>query len=378
MARRKKYPKLPNGYGSIKFLGKNRRNPYAVHPPTKEFNENGIPKTPKALCYVDDWYKGFTVLTWYRNGEYYPGREKELSSDSEELKKQVISILSKYNQSQREIADLKTFKDVFEEYYLWKFKKPYNHAEKKTNMEYSMRSAFKNSQDIHSKSFKSLTATDLQAVVDSCTLKHSSLELIWVLFHQMYAYAEANDIVDKDYSKFVAINIEDDDEHGKPFTLDDLKILWKNKEDPTVEFLLIMCYSGFRISAYKTLDVNLREDYFYGGIKTAAGKERIVPIHSAIQELVVKRIKRDGSILKPPVYSFRKDMRRVLKELRIEEHTPHDCRHTFSMLCEKYKVNENDRKRMLGHSFKDVTNKVYGHRSIEDLREEIEKIKVCY
>ena len=80
MARRKKYPKLPNGYGSIKRLsGKNRTNPYGVYPPTTEFTEDGIPVPVKALCYVDDWYKGFTVLTWYRNGEYYPGREKELT-----------------------------------------------------------------------------------------------------------------------------------------------------------------------------------------------------------------------------------------------------------------------------------------------------------
>ena len=68
-----------------------------------------------------------------------------------------------------------------------------------------------------------------------------------------------------------------------------------------------------------------------------------------------------------------------------EKHTPHDCRHTFSMLCERYEVNENDRKRMMGHSFgEDITNEKYGHRTIEDLRLQIEKIKtplensVCY
>jgi hypothetical protein len=32
---------------------------------------------------------------------------------------------------------------------------------------------------------------------------------------------------------------------------------------------------------------------------------------------------------------------------------------------------------MLGHSFKgDITNGVYGHRTVEELRTEIEKIKV--
>ena len=67
-----------------------------------------------------------------------------------------------------------------------------------------------------------------------------------------------------------------------------------------------------------------------------------------------------------------------LENLGIEKHTPHDCRHTFSTLCEKYNVNENDRKRMLGHSFQDVTNKVYGHRELEDLRIQIEKIRVWF
>ena len=47
------------------------------------------------------------------------------------------------------------------------------------------------------------------------------------------------------------------------------------------------------------------------------------------------------------------------------------------MLCEKYEVNENDRKRMMVHSFKEgITNKVYGHRELEDLRKEIEKIEI--
>ena len=44
-----------------------------------------------------------------------------------------------------------------------------------------------------------------------------------------------------------------------------------------------------------------------------------------------------------------------------------------------YHVNENDRKRMLGHSFgNDVTNRVYGHRDLKDLKMEIEKIDKEY
>ena len=57
-------------------------------------------------------------------------------------------------------------------------------------------------------------------------------------------------------------------------------------------------------------------------------------------------------------------------------HTPHSCCHTFSRLCESYGVREADRRRMLGHSFgNDITNGVYGHRRLEELREQIEKIE---
>ena len=143
--------------------------------------------------------------------------------------------------------------------------------------------------------------------------------------------------------------------------------------------ILIMCYSGFRITAYKTLKIDLKDRYFKGGVKTAAGKDRIVPIHSGIYDLVKHRTRRKRPLLDIPVPRFRTAMYETLERLGMARHTPHDCRHTFSALCERYGVSENDRKRMLGHSFgNDITNQIYGHREIEDLRHEIEKIKICY
>ena len=77
------------------------------------------------------------------------------------------------------------------------------------------------------------------------------------------------------------------------------------------------------------------------------------------------------------ISQFRRDMKSTLRKLELPERTPHSCRHTFSRLCESYGVQEADRKRMLGHSFgNDITNGVYGHRTLEELRTEIEKIKV--
>lgn len=380
MAKRKRYPKLPNGYGQIRYLGKNRRNPYGVYPPATEEYPTGQMKPPAAICYVKDWLVGFAVLTSYRAGTYTPGDEKNIVvQDKKESSEFVERLLSDYNISQGIEAKRekgKTFGEIFKEYYIDKFKEEYGHAGKKRSMETSMCAAFKNCSSLHDAEFASLTKNNLQQVINDCELKHSSLELILTLYHQMYKYALSNDLCEKDYSQFVSIEKADDDENGIPFSEEELEILWHHKEDEIVEMLLIMCYSGFRISAYKDMQIELNSKYFKGGVKTAAGKDRIVPIHQGIYGLVKRRLKRDKCLMKISPQMFRKSMYKTLSALKIERHTPHDCRHTFSMLCEKYGVNENDRKRMLGHAFQDITNKVYGHRELEDLRTEIEKIQL--
>ena len=325
--------------------------------------------------------KGFAVLTAYKAGTYTPGMENELDASSgktPELNALAQRILADYNRTKsvpEETAKKKTFAEVYEGFYRHKFEEDKSRTYSKSSIR-ACKTAFKNCADLHDRAFADLKYPDLQKVVDDCPLKHASLELIVSLMHQMYEYAIIYELVDKDYSAAVKIKIRDDDEHGEPFTEDDLKILWAHQENPIVEMLLIMCYSGYRITAYKTLAVNLNEQYFQGGVKTAAGKNRIVPIHSAILPLVKHRMETNGVLMRD-TDNFRSHMYATLQSLGIKKHTPHDCRHTFSALCEKYNVSENDRKRMLGHSFgSDITNGIYGHRTVEELRAEIEKIQV--
>ena len=195
------------------------------------------------------------------------------------------------------------------------------------------------------------------------------------LIKQVFNYAELMEYIDKDYSKRVSIRKPDDDEHGVPFSVDDIKQLWKDKDDPTAEMLLIMIFSGHRVSEYGVAKINVKEAYFEGGVKTKTSKSRIVPMHSAIIPLVKKRMRRNKKLIGSKE-KLRKDIREYCAAHGMAFHTPHDARHTFAMLCDKYNVNENDKKRMLGHAFDDVTNAVYGHRELEDLRMEIEKINV--
>ncbi len=372
-------------YGQIRYLGKGRRNPYGVYPPAVEEYDNGRKKTPPALCYVSDRMVGLAVLTSYKAGTYKPGDEilieQQMRTVAANTEKLFDNLIADYNKAvlSVESEDKPTFSDIYKKYYLDKFGVEYGHSGKRTAMENSMAAAFKNCADIHNSVYADLKADDLQAVIDRVAnrLSHSSAELVKTLLSQMDRYAISNDICEKGYAQFTRIKIADDDEHGAPFSDSDLKILWKHKQDETVEMILIMCFSGFRISAFKDLKVNLKDLYFQGGVKTAAGKDRIVPIHSAVLPLVRRRIRQYGKLLPISDQKFRSAMYSVLADLGIEKHTPHDCRHTFSRLCEKFEVNENDRKRMMGHSFgNDITNGIYGHRTVEELREQIEKIKV--
>lgn len=132
-----------------------------------------------------------------------------------------------------------------------------------------------------------------------------------------------------------------------------------------------MIYSGFRISAYRQLEINMEEQYFRGGIKTSSGKNRLVPFNHEI----IPFIHKDNALFTKSVTVFRADFMSSLRSIGIASHTPHDCRHTFSWLCDKYKVDTLAKKMLLGHSLgNDVTDLRYGHRTLDELRYEINKI----
>ncbi len=348
MRPRRKYKKLSNGFGSIKKLSGRRSRPFAAYPPVTEFKLNGSPVTVPAIGYYADWYAAFDALREYHHNPY------DLRSGS------------------------LTFADVYQQFYRDKYENRKKEFSKSSKT--SARTAYNNCAALHDRKFVELKKQDLQQVVDSCPLKHASLELIVSLFHEMYKYAISNDILDKDYSQFVTINIPDDDEKGEPFSQEELDILWDHKDVPYVDTILIMIYSGFRISAYKTMIYNLEERYFQGGVKTKNGKMRIVPIHEAIYDMACRYA--DSSFCEN-TSNYRRKFYSTLEHLGIattasgKKHTPHDCRHTFSWLCDKYKVDNLSKHLLMGHSLgNDVEDAVYGHRTLEELRAEIQKIQV--
>jgi integrase len=351
--RKKKHRKLPNGYGSIRKLSGKRQKPYAVYPPVKksEFSDDGVPPTKLAVGYYETWYDAYNGLMEY----------------------------------QRNPTAAKTRKLTFAEVYELFFKDKYENSKRTygKSSRNSTRTAYKNCAVLHNRIFSELVTSDLQSVVDGCELKHSSLELITSLYNQMYGYAIANNIVQTDYAQYVKINIPDDDEPGVPFTEDELRLLWKHSQDnDTFRMILILAYSGFRISAFENMSVNTEENYFQGGVKNDISRNRIVPIHSAILPFLPAYTSREtfkSSFFRSKEFTPALESIGMLYAPTGEKHTPHDCRHTFSWLCDKYKVSDTDKHLLMGHKLKGDTEKIkYTHRTIEELRAAIELIEVPY
>ena len=56
-------------------------------------------------------------------------------------------------------------------------------------------------------------------------------------------------------------------------------------------------------------------------------------------------------------------------------HTPHETRHAFITRTKDYNINEYALKKIVGHEVRDITEKIYTHRTIDTLLDEINKIK---
>lgn len=128
-------------------------------------------------------------------------------------------------------------------------------------------------------------------------------------------------------------------------------------------------------------------------MKTDAGTDRVVPIHSRIQHLVLRKYREAEAIGSKYLFNcvdvdrnkkntmltynrYQKGFTRVRDELKLNiDHRPHDGRTHFVTSAKKYGVDEYAIKYIVGHKISDITEKVYTKREFEWLKEEIEKIK---
>lgn len=347
--------KNPNGYGSVVKLSGKRRSPFEVRVNTR----------------MDErYYPIYDVLG------RFPTREEALIA------------LAEYNRTPYNVTDRNmTFSQLYEKFYKNKYEysgKIFSQSSKNCT-----RAAYGYCSALYDLTYSRLRADDFRGILGQISgkgrpLSHSMQEHIKNLFTQMDKFALQNDVIEKGYASFASITVAEDDTPGVPFTTDKLQTLWDNKDIPWVDSILIYIYSGWRVSELIQMpaeNINLVQRTFKGGLKTAASKNRIVPIHSKIYAFVDHRIANNHGILfssdEKPVTTAKYTLlfKKTLKSIGITTyHTPHDCRHTFVSLLDSAGVNQICIDRLIGHASGSLTTRTYTHKTIDELRQAIEMI----
>lgn len=221
------------------------------------------------------------------------------------------------------------------------------------------------------------------------------------VFNLMFDYAVRYDIVKTNYARNFEVSKEIKEKKKREkksvtiFSNDELMILWDNVDKYSfVDMILIGIYSGWRpqeLAILKVRDVDLDGDTFFGGLKTDAGKNRIVPIHPLIKKLVNRCYEeameleseylfndsegQRGTVMTYDKYRHR--FEKIMKRLDMK-HRPHETRHTFSTLAKAYDMKDNVRRLIMGHAIIDFTDRVYTHPMLEELRYEMGKVEKWY
>lgn len=219
------------------------------------------------------------------------------------------------------------------------------------------------------------------------------------LFNVLLDYAVEYEIVERNYartfsvSEDVAKEVENNREGHIPFTNDEILLLWSNVDTIAyVDLVLIQCYSGWRpqeLGLIRMEDVDLENWTFQGGMKTDAGTNRVVPIHTRIRPLVKARYEEAQALGSEYLFNnvgkrtkginltygkYKNHFNRIVRELNLNPgHKPHDGRVHFVTMAKKWKVDEYAIKYIIGHAIPDITEKVYTKRGNDWLMEEIEK-----
>lgn len=330
--------KNPNGYGCIKKLSGNRRKPFAF------------------------------VIT-------HEGRQVPLSYHAtlpEALEAQHVYVTL----HMRRTHEYKTLGEIYQEW-LPDHIKRYKVSASSIN---GYRVSFSHLRSLRDISLNDLSYAQLQNVIDAIK-GYATRKKVRSLISLLYDYARRMEYTDKNYAGLINIGKKKSIRPHKTFTRQAINRLWKLSDNFDAAVVLILLYTGMRNGELRNLkksDINRRQRFIrINKSKTEAGK-RIIPIHDRIWPLVERLMNNPGSYLLggsiPLTYdAFRQSWDKTMSLIH-GKYTPHDTRHTCASLLDAAEVNDNARKMILGHSRNDVTNGVYTHKTLRQLRKAINKI----
>ncbi|MCL2213038.1 MAG: tyrosine-type recombinase/integrase [Oscillospiraceae bacterium] len=333
----------PNGYGSVVKLSGNRRRPYHVRK-TVGFNEKGHPV--------------------YQTLDYTTTREEGMI------------LLATFNKNPWDVDKANmTLSALFE---LWLERKAVKFGRSNQS---SMKSVYQHCKSLWSYKYTDIKAYHMQDTIDYCGCGYSTQGAIKALWGHLDKFALELDITTRNYSSLLQ-SAPIPETSKSPFSEDEIKAIWQMQSMTWADSVLFLLYTGFRVSEMLDLRkdaVNLVEGTITGGTKTKAGKDRVVPIHSLIRHIIENRMSEDGEYLfsnkgkHSAVATYRMVWNEVMRKAAMQ-HTPHDCRHTFRSRLDSAGANKRCIDLMMGHKSKDVGERVYTHKTLDELRAAIELV----
>ena len=254
------------------------------------------------------------------------------------------------------------------------------------------KSAFSYCKPLYQMRMKDIRVNHLEQTIKDAQIGDNTKSRMKSLFNLMYKYSMKHEIVDKNYAQLCDSVKKPKPEIVRiPFSDLEIQKLWDNIQVPFTDMVLIGIYTGFRPQELAILqidDVDLDHWTIIGGLKTDAGKNRIVPIHPRIRELVQKNYNQAREMRSDHLFNdengqqgtfltydkYRGRFNKIMKRLNMN-HKPHDTRHSFITMAKAADMNEYILKLIVGHVVEDITENTYTHRTIEEFHQEIQKIK---
>ena len=358
-------------------------------------------------------YRARVTIGWETNEE--TGRTKQIVKtlgSNYKTKGEATSALAEYLKNPYDLNN----KDITFEQLYKKWFDEYIDTDEHESIKYRVKAAYKYCSLIYKKKFREITIIDMKDCIYKGTAtcvrgkykgeqrlaSPQSKEIIKYLFNHIYDYALEARLVERNYAREFTLDKKVFQEKEKnykskvPFSKEEIDKLWKSIEFvPFADMIVYACYSGWRpteLIKLKIKDVDLKNGFIKGGMKTSAGKNRLVPIHPLVSSIVEKYYKEAKSVGSDYLFNdinnklgiglsydqYLSRFNKVMNALHFRtEITPHYTRHTFITKAKSREVNMNEYvlKIIVGHDVGDLTEHVYTHRELNDLKEEMNKIK---
>lgn len=355
------------GSGSIYCLKGNRSKPW-VASVTIGINKDSSKQVQKPIGYFKSQAEAQTALSAYEL------QSKGLIEENSLIKMSDI---------EKPKSKCPTFKEIWDILFEEDISK-LSYSSKLNN-----KVAFNHLKDIHHLPIDEVKMHNLKQIFDKTMEKgagHSKLNLMKVVCAKVFNYAIKYDYIDKDYSKHIEFTATNKKlRNRKQFTNEEVNDLFK-LNTLEAKIILTFIFTGLRPQELLNIEknnVHLDKGYMIGGLKTANGINRVIPLHELIKPFVEEFMNNDHEYL---IYNYKG--RKAYQEYRSlifhptmkkinTAHDPYDTRHTFATLCNECNLNEYLIKKMMGHSSNDLTKDVYTHATIKRLVEEVNKIKIC-